>query len=327
MMGCVTSAPGLTKRSPRTDATLLVAIAAAMWGLDGLLRKPLADNLDAGTVVLWEHIIAVLVLLPVLPGALRAFAKCRLRDQIAVVVIGVGASAVATALFTASFQAAAKSGDFVTPLVLQKLQPIFAVLLAVVLLGERLRRSYAVFAVPALAGAWLLTFADPFDASVAEAKAALFAIGAAVLWASGTVLGRLVSMSLEPGQVTALRFAFGLVGSLAVVQVTDAHVTPGWDNMVGLVLLALIPGLLALRLYYYALVRTAASRATLAELAFPATAAVVGVVFLDSRLEASQWLGLAIVVAAVVGLGWHERRRRRPAVVVPPGKGLERATA
>src|SRR5947209_5886564 len=109
----------------RRDATLLVALAASMWGLDGLLRKPLATALDPGTVVLWEHVIALAVLLPWVPRAVRAFLRCRPRDQLAVIAIGVGASAVATALFTKSFAIAAKSNDFVTPLVLQKLQPLF----------------------------------------------------------------------------------------------------------------------------------------------------------------------------------------------------------
>jgi drug/metabolite transporter (DMT)-like permease len=301
-----------------SDATLLVALAAAMWGLDGLLRKPLATSLDAGTVVLWEHLIVVVALAPFVPRALRAFARCGRRDQVAMGVIGVGSSAVATALFTESFALSAKSGDFVTPLVLQKLQPIAAVALAVLILNERLRPAFAVFAVPALAGAWLLTFADPFHVQVAELEPALLAVGAAVLWAAGTVLGRLVSFSLDARDITTLRFVFGLLGSLAVVQITHADVTPGWHNVVGLVLLALIPGLLALRLYYFALTRTPASRATLAELAFPGTAAVVGVVVLHSALDTSQWIGFAVVVVAVVALGLHEHLAR-PAVIVPAG--------
>lgn len=285
-----------------------------MWGLDGLLRKPLATQLDAGTVVLWEHIIPLLVLLPTVPRALRAFARCRLRDQLAIVVIGVGASAVATALFTRAFALASQSGDFITPLVLQKLQPVVAVLLAVVILHERLRPSYAVFALPALAGAWLLAFPDPLHVQVAQAETALLALGAAVLWAAGTVLGRLLSFTLEADDITTLRFLFGLIGAVCVVQVTHAAYAPGWNNAVGLVLLALIPGLLSLRLYYRGLIRTPASRATLAELAFPATAAVVGVLFLNSTLDGSQWTGFAVLVVAVLGLGLHEHRRN-PSVV------------
>lgn len=309
----------MTLKTPATrgrDATLLVALAASMWGLDGLLRKPLATQLDAATVVFWEHLIAVVALSPFVPGALRALRRCSLRDQLAVVVIGIGSSATATVIFTKAFALSAKNYDFVTPLVLQQLQPIIAVLLAVSILNERLRVSYAYYAVPALAGAWLLALPHPFDPHVSEVEPALLALGAAVLWAAGTVLGRLVGFSLAPREVTTLRYVFGFIGATAAVRITGAPYAAGWHNAAGLVLLALIPGLLALWLYYRGLARTAASRATLAELAFPATAAIVGVVFLDTALTGSQWLGLAVVAVAVVGLGLHEQRRR-PAVQVP----------
>ncbi|HEX6055991.1 MAG TPA: EamA family transporter, partial [Intrasporangium sp.] len=62
---------------------------------------------------------------------------------------------------------------------------------------------------------------------------------------------------------------------------------------------------------------TPASRATLAELAFPITAAVVGVAVLGRTLAPSQWVGFAIVLVAVVGLVLHEQRSDRPAVAVP----------
>jgi drug/metabolite transporter, DME family len=301
------------------DRTLIVALAAAMWGLDGLLRKPLATALQPATVVLWEHLIAVLVLLPFAPRAVQVFLRCRPRDQVAVVVIGIGASAVATALFTEAFKLAAQTGDFITPLVLQKLQPLFAVAMALVLLGERLRPNFGLYAIPALIGAWLLTFAHPFDVSLsgAQAKVALLAIGAAVLWAAGTVLGRLVSPAVGARDLTTLRYLWGLVGAWLVLMTTHAPAAPGWSNATGLILLALIPGVIALSIYYYGLRATAASRATFAEMAFPATAAVVGVLFLHTDLAWSQWLGFAVIVAAITALGWHERTRR-PAVEAPP---------
>lgn len=316
----------MTTAVTRRDATLLVALAAALWGLDGLLRKPLATALDAGTVVLWEHLIVVAVLLPTLPAAIRAFRRCTFRDQAAIVVIGVGSSAIATALFTRAFALSAAHYDYVTPLVLQKLQPVVAVLLAVLILRERLRVTYAYYAVPALAGAWLLTFDKPFDVEVSELKVAAFALGAAVLWAAGTVLGRMVSFSLSPQETTALRYVFGLLGAVGVVQVTDAAWAPGWGNVVGLILLALIPGLIALLIYYRGLRNTPASRATLAELAFPATAAIVGLTLPHAvMLTWSQWLGFGVLVLAVLGLSWHEQRRR-PAVEAPQPDELNLAT-
>jgi len=52
-------------------------------------------------------------------------------------------------------------------------------------------------------------------------------------------------------------------------------------------------------------------------LTFPATAALIGVTLLGARLSASQWIGLVVVVAAVTGLGWHERRTPKPVVATP----------
>jgi drug/metabolite transporter (DMT)-like permease len=292
----------------------LVAFAAALWGLDGLLRKPLATALNPATVVLWEHLVVVLVVLPWVPRAFRAFRATTLSVKFCIALIGAGASALATALFTEAFKLGGASGDFITPLVLQKLQPVFAVLLAVVLLGERLRPAFLIYALPAFAGAWLLTFPHPFDVAVREAQVALCALGAAALWAAGTVLGRRASAEVSARDLTVLRYCWGLPAAWLITWQQDAPFNPGGGNIVGLVLLALIPGLFALRLYYVGLRRTAASRATFAELAFPATAAIVGVWFLGSTMTATQWAGFAVVIPAVSAMSLHEGRRRRPVV-------------
>jgi drug/metabolite transporter, DME family len=284
----------------------LIAVAAAMWGTDGLLRQPLAGQLPAATVVFWEHLLIVVVLLPFVPSAVRAFRSASRRERVALLLIGAGASAVATALFTQSF----RYGDPVTPLVLQKLQPVIAVVAAALLLGERMRRGYWMFAVPALVGAWLMAFADPFSAAPQAVTAALLAVAAAALWAIGTVLGRMVSVRISSRDVTVLRFAIGLPASAVVLLAQGAPVAVTGAQLGPLVLLALVPGLLGLTLYYIGLRSTAAARATLAELAFPVTAALIGVGLLGTHLEPSQWLGLLVVVASVTALGLRERSRR-----------------
>lgn len=294
----------------RRDLTWVVALAAALWGTSALLREPLARGVDAPTIVFAEHIVLLLFVSPWLLGATRAWAASPARVRASAVIIGAGSSALATTLFTAAFAL----GDPITPQVLQKLQPLVAMALAAVVLGERLRPVFALFAVPALAGAWLLSFADPFDVHIADLQAAALALGAAVLWAGGTVLGRLVDGHIGPRHTLVLRFAFGLPAAAVIVAVTGSDWTLPSADVPRLVLLALIPGLLALTLYYVGLRRTPASRATLAELMFPVTAAVVGVTLLDATLTPSRWLGMAVVVASVTALAWHESRSSRPAV-------------
>lgn len=298
--------------APRTrDLTWLVALSSALWGSDALLRKPLTTQLPTPLIVVVEHAVCVVILAPFLPRAWRGFRRLRTSQRWAVVGIGAGASALATELFTLAFT----RGDAITPLVLQKLQPIIAIGLAALLLGERLHRRYLLFVLPALAGAWLLTFPDPLHVGLASAEAALLAVGAAALWAGGTVLGRYVAADLDPTTVTVLRFAIGLPTAVVVALAagTSWHIAAG--DVPSLIGLALIPGLIALLLYYRGLRRTAAARATLAELAFPTTAALVGVFVLGDRFAPSQWVGVLLVVAAVTALGVHERTAPAPAVV------------
>lgn len=302
-------------RTVRSDRTWMVALAAALWGTSALMREPLTRDLGvaAATVVFTEHVLLVLCLSPWLLPALRSWWTASTRTRAAVVVIGAGSSALATTLFTAAFAV----GDPITPQALQKLQPLIAMVLAMVILGERVRPVFWAFAVPALVGAWFLAFAEPFGVTLSSARGALFAVTAAALWAAGTVLGRFVGVELSATHVTTLRFFFGLLAMTAIVGVRgDGYVVP-WDGVPYVVVLALVPGLLALSLYYRGLRHTPASRATFAELAFPVTAAVVGVTLLGASLAPSQWAGFAVVLVAVTALAVHENRTTHPAVAVP----------
>lgn len=289
-----------------TTGVVLVALAAALWGTDGVFRRSLAFELPAVTVVFWEHAILVLLTIPWLRRAIRASRRFGSTEWLAAFLIGAGASTVATVLFTMAFQL----GNPTTPLLLQKLQPLFALVAARLVLGERLRSRFGIFLVGGLVGAWLIAFSEPFNVNASAGQAALLAIGAAALWAMGTVLGRLLTARLAPAELTALRFGIGLpvaallvllVGDTAGFAITTAEVGP-------LILLALVPGLLALSIYYRGLATTPASMATIAELAFPLSAIVLNRMVFGTTLTVTQWAGVGILVGTLVAMSLLERR-------------------
>ena len=82
------------KRLAAIPGVALVAIAAAMWGTDPIIRKPLSGSTSATTIVFGEHVVLVLLTLPLLVPALRAVWRAGWRYLICAVVIGAGASAV-----------------------------------------------------------------------------------------------------------------------------------------------------------------------------------------------------------------------------------------
>jgi DME family drug/metabolite transporter len=292
----------------------LIAIAAALWGTDALLRKPLSESTEAATIVFGEHLVLVLIMLPVIPAAFAAVIRAGWRYVAAAAAIGVGASAIATILFTEAFV----RGDPVTPVVLQKIQPLVAVVGAWFILGERPRPKYGWLLVGGLVGTWLIAFPSPVDISVEQAVPAVLAISAAVLWAMGTVLGRMLATRLRFQHVTALRFAFGLPASALAVLVVGAPFTTSASDFFWIAVLAIVTGLVALSLYYIGLQRTPAIIAALAELTFPVTAAAVGYFAFDATLDGSQWLGVALTSCVVLVLPLTGPRVVRvPREVVP----------
>jgi drug/metabolite transporter (DMT)-like permease len=300
----------------RVPGVILVAVAAAMWGTDPIIRKTMSGTTTATTIVFGEHVILVALTLPFLLPALRSVFRAGWNYVAAAVVVGAGASAVATILFT---DALIGHADYITPVVIQKVQPFVAIAAAAILLGERPRPSFAWFFLPALAGFWLVNQAHPLDPSAKGAVVIAEATAAAVLWALGTVLGRYLSRELEFQHVLTLRFFFGLIASALLLPVMGAPAYSNGHDSVLILYLALVTGLLALTLYYYGLQRTPAVLSSLAELAYPAVAVLAGIYAYNQHLSWTQWLGIALILGAVTLLPVRRRRvvAEAPAELLP----------
>ncbi|MDQ2672891.1 MAG: DMT family transporter [Actinomycetota bacterium] len=295
-------------------SVLLVAVGAAMWGTDGILRVPLLKVALPSQIVLLEHLVLLLYSVPAVVLGWRFFRGLGTAQWVALLIIGWGGSALATLLFTTAFAV----GNPTVVILLQKTQPLFAIALAAILLRERLGWAYWPCFAVAMVGAYLISFGDlsPFMAlGSAEALAAFLALGAALLWGSSTVLGRLVLKDMPFNTLTGVRLllAVPLLAGIVIAQGSLDGLGTGFAAEPGrVILLALIPGLLALLLYYRGLTGTRASYATLAELAFPATAVVLNWAFLGVGVSANQVLGFVLLWGAVFVLGYLNARSPAP---------------
>jgi drug/metabolite transporter (DMT)-like permease len=295
-------------------SVLLVALGAAMWGTDGILRVPLLEVASPSQIVLLEHLVLLLYSVPAVVLGWRFFRGLGMAQWISLLVIGWGGSALATLLFTKAFAV----GNPTVVILLQKTQPLFAIVLAAVLLRERLGWAYWPCFAVAMIGAYLISFGnlDAFAAlGSAELLAAALALGAALLWGSSTVLGRLVLKDMPFHALTGARLllAAPLLAGIVVIQGAVGGLGAAFASEPGrVILLALIPGLLGLLLYYRGLTGTRASYATLAELAFPATAVVLNWTFLGVGVSANQVLGFVLLWGAVFVLGYLNAKSPTP---------------
>ncbi len=200
-------------------SVLLVALGAALWGTDALLRVPLLEVVSPSQIVLLEHLVLLLFSVPAVALGWRYFRGFGVAQWAALLIIGWGGSALATLLFTTAFAV----GNPTVAILLQKTQPLFAVALAGILLRERLGWAYWPCFAVAMVGAYMISFGDlgPFAAlNSAELLTAALALGAALLWGSSTVLGRLVLKDVPFYALTGARLllAVPLLAGIVAVQ-------------------------------------------------------------------------------------------------------------
>src|SRR5919108_5891952 len=295
--------PGLVPASP----------AAGRGGPIGLFGKPLSSSTSAYTIVFGEHVVLVALTLPLLVPALVALWRAGPAYVGAGIAVGAGASAIATILFTKALF----HGDFITVVVLQKAQPLIAVMGAWLVLKEQPRPGFAWFLLPALAGIWLIALPHPLDPHAHGLTPIAETLAAAGLWGMGTVFGRLLGRRLAFEHVTTVRFAFGLVASACALPIVGASAYSNAHDSLWIALLALVTGLLALGLYYYGLRRTPALLAAIGELAFPVTATLVGIYVFHSSPRWTQWIGVVLTVAVVSLLPVRRRDIVRAPDLVP----------
>lgn len=306
-------------------SVLLVAVAATLWATDAYFRNQLISHLTATQIVVAEDALVSLFLLPVIirhRGELKNLGR---RGWVAVAIIAAGAQALATILFTASFS----YRIFAETYVLQQVQPMIAIGLAWIVLGERRRPWFWLPAAVALAAVYMVVFAqDPLAPISAlqrgRVEAGLLALGAAALWASGTVLGRYALGSISFWSMTSLRFILALpvlvVITLAQYGLSGFSHYRFTDLVPNLLAIALVPGLLALLLYYRALSKTPASLATIAEMAFPVTATLIASApppwGFNQPLYPAQVVGTALLLGVIVLL--NSTKKKAPPVLARP---------
>ncbi len=282
----------------------LVSLAAILWAVDAPFRKYLTTQLSSTTIVLMEHVLIAVFAIGILLPRVAEMKRLSWREWLSVIFIGFGGSALATVLFTQSFH-------YLNPTVailLQKLQPLIAILLAYIVLKEKLSKNFWLWAVVAIFGAYIVSFptlkATGFTWN-SNMLGVLLALGAAFFWGGSTVFGRFVLNKVSFQMMTSLRFLSALVflflmnvyyGTLREVSLATGK---DWFFVF---MTAIIAGFISLMIYYYGLRSTKASVATICELAFPFAAVIVNWIFLGATLSVMQIVGGLILLFAITRL-------------------------
>lgn len=285
-------------------AVLFVILAAVLWGVDGIVLRPSLYELPVSLVVFIETAAAALLLTPFFIKNLSSLKKLDKKDWLsflAVAVFGgaVGTMAITKALFYVGYV------NLSIVVLIQKLQPVFAISLAALLLKERLPKIFFIWAAFAAIGAILMIFGfrlPDFNAGDKTLPAVFYAFIATISFAMSTVFSKRALKNVDFKMGTYLRFgltAFVMLIVSTLMMDIQKIGTVSSSQWLIFVLIVFSAGGPALFLYYYGLIRISASVAAIGELAFPLTAVVLEYFVHDKILSIPQWLGVVILVFSI----------------------------
>ena len=208
--------------------SITIVVAALLWSVDGLLRTTLY-SLPPSVVVFWEHVIGCVVLLPFVAWKWREFRDFTTRQWMSIGLVALLSGALGTILYTAAL-GSVQFMSFSVVVLLQQLNPVFAIITAAILLKEKLHKRFVILAVVALIGAYMTAFPSLMvntTVGTGTLIAALYAIGAAAAWGIATAFSKYTLRGTSHIHVTAARFAFTPLFALVIAGLmgVNPHLT------------------------------------------------------------------------------------------------------
>jgi drug/metabolite transporter, DME family len=297
----------------------LVGLGAALWGTESAWRIPLNQLFDAKVIVFWEHVLILIMFLPLLLMRLGEVRKIRASTWGYLLFSGFAGSAVGTVFFTLAL----KYGNPTVVNVILNIQPVISTLGAFLLFNDRLGRRFFLYAGIAIIAGVFVSVEHPGLIGVSFERAGLnlgtgYALICALFWGLSTVAGRGVMIGMSLRLASSLRVVVGL-GCMTVILLAyrklngaalwpaaaQAHVA---EAIIWLVLLASVSGGIPLLIYFQGLRLTRASTAGYFEMMQTLAAVCITWGFFHASLHMHQVIAAVVLITAVAMVHYVQQR-------------------
>lgn len=292
----------------------LVCIAATMWGFDGIVLTPRLYKLNVMYVVFMLHMLPLI-------GMTILFGKEEIKNiknmsletkgyYFLIALFGgvLGTLSIVKALFLVNFN------HLTVVTLLQKLQPVFAIVLATIILKEKIGKNFFFWAVLALISGYLLTFQfslPHFKVGDNVGEACLYAMLAAFSFGSSTVFGKkiLFSSSFRTALYTRYLFTASILGVMVIATGNIKYIleTTPYQWLI-FVIIGLTTGSGAILLYYRGLRYIKANIATMCELCFPVSSVIFDYIFNHRVLTPIQFASAAILLLSIYRISKNQKK-------------------
>src|SRR5881227_163450 len=288
----------------------LVGLGAALWGTESAWRIPLNALFDASVIVFWEHVLILIMFLPLLVSRLDEIRKIHARTWGFLLFSGFAGSAVGTIFFTLAL----KEGNPTVVNVILNIQPVISTLGGFLLFGDRLTPRFFLYAAIAVGAGIFLSVEHPELIGISLAQAGLnrgtgYAFICSLFWGLSTVAGRGVMLGMPLRLASSLRIVVGLL-CMTLILLVDGRLDSGalWPAaaqshaataIIALLLLASISGGIPLLIYFEGLRLTRASTAGYFEMMQTLAAVCITWGFFHAALHPHQVIAGIVLMAAV----------------------------
>jgi len=296
-------------------ASVAIGLAAMLWGVDGVLLTPQLGNLNAAFVVFIIHLVPLAIMSIVFPKEYKLLKTITPKDFFYLFLVSffgavLGTLSIVKALFLMNFNSLS------VVVLLQKLQPVFAILLAFFILKEKIHKHFILWASIALVSGYFLTFGWSLPDFTGEKsnliKAALWSLLAAFSFGCSTVFSKKALTKFSFVSSTFYRYFFATIIAFIIVlfsgHLSDFQLVTQ-RNWLFIIIIGLTTGSGAIFLYYYGLRNVKAMVSTFIELLNPVTALLLDSLINKTQYSIIQWSAAAIMLFAIIKLNLNEQKR------------------
>jgi len=279
--------------SESAKARLLLVVLCIGWGTTWVTMRMALEDVPPFSMRLATLSLGALVLTAFARFQGRKLAIAHRRTWIHICVASLF-NIVAFSVFTPFAQLAAETSRVA---IMVYTMPIWAAMLALPILGERLTPTRIAALVLCISGMSILI--APL-AGLGIPVGVMLAIAAAMSWAAGTVYLKWAKLEGDPMAIAMWQLAFGLVVIAVCVPLFEGglHLNAGAWSLFGLIYSGIIGSGLCYFLWFGIVRRLPASTAALGILASPVIGVITAMIVLGERPTWTDAIGFALMLSA-----------------------------
>ncbi|WP_064611088.1 DMT family transporter [Streptobacillus moniliformis] len=291
---------------------LFIILGAMMWGIDGVLLTPRYFQYGLYNVLLIvfiAHLLPFLFMLITQRGSIKEIKKMNFYDKSYFLLIALFGGTIGTLSIVKALQLS-EFNPYSLVILIQKSQPIFAILSAYFILKEKITYKFKIVFVISLISLYFLTFGlnSPFEIELKSIYSAIYSLIAAISFGLSTTFSRKVAIKYNANLSTFIRFMFTAIITFILLLLnigqskSDIIYVVKNNHIMLLALFIAIWNLIASNLYYKGLQKTKAIYSTVSELSFPLTSVFIDMFILGNVLDPIRILAGSVLLLSIVYL-------------------------